>query len=117
MGAYGGPGACDFIDFDGDGVSNNDDNCIFAPNGPSCPDAGDNIQLDTDGDGYGNLCDADFNGNGIIDPFDFSLLKSVFGLDLNPDQDLNGNGVVDAFDFSLLKSRFGQPPGPSGLVP
>ena len=30
------------------------DNCIDA-NGPMTPDAGGNIQLDADGDGYGNL--------------------------------------------------------------
>jgi len=44
-------------------------------------------------------------------------LKSRFGQPGFPDQDLNGNGVVDPFDFSLLKSRFGQPPGPSGIAP
>ena len=74
-------------------------------------------QRNTDGDGFGNLCDPDFNGNGVVDPADFSLLKSRFGQSGFPDQDLNGNGVVDPFDFSLLKSKFGQPPGPSGISP
>ncbi|MGI9343899.1 MAG: hypothetical protein ACR2QV_13755, partial [Gammaproteobacteria bacterium] len=92
-------------DSDGDGVANLFDNCINDPN---------SNQRDTNGDGFGNLCDADFNGNGVVDPFDFSLLKSRFGQTGFPDQDLNGNGLVDPFDFSKLKSNFGQAPGPSG---
>lgn len=108
--------SADCLDSDKDGVIDNDDNCILHPNGPDLPDAGGNIQLDTDDDGYGNACDPDFNNNGTVDPLDFSQLKAVFG---QPSalEDLNGNGVVDPLDFSLLKSFFGQSPGPSGLVP
>jgi hypothetical protein len=95
-------------DGDGDGVPDAGDNCTQVAN---------TNQRDTNDDGYGNLCDADFNGNGIVDPGDFSLLKSCFGRTDCPDQDLNGNGVVDPSDFSRLKQMFGQPPGPSGLVP
>jgi hypothetical protein len=95
-------------DGDGDGVPDSADNCSADFN----PD-----QRDTNGDKFGNICDPDFNGNDVVDPADFSLLKSRFGQPGFPDQDLNGNGVVDPFDFSLLKSKFGQPPGPSGLVP
>ncbi|MHB1239504.1 MAG: hypothetical protein ACYC18_03270 [Gammaproteobacteria bacterium] len=36
------------------------------PNGPLQPDAGGHSQRDTSGDGYGNLCDADFDHNGIV---------------------------------------------------
>jgi hypothetical protein len=104
-------------DDDNDGIPNNSDNCSAVANGTLIADAGGNSQLDTDGDGYGNLCDPDFNGNSIIDPVDFSLLKSRFGQLGFPDQDLNGNGVVDPVDFSILKSMFGQPPGPSGVAP
>ncbi|MGI9343928.1 MAG: PQQ-dependent sugar dehydrogenase [Gammaproteobacteria bacterium] len=100
------------LDSDGDGVDDDFDNCKLVPNGPDALDAGGNSQLDTDGDGIGNICDPDFNGNGIVDPADFSLLKSRFGQRGFPDQDLNGNGIVDPFDFSLLKAMFGQPPGP-----
>jgi len=96
------------IDTDRDGAVDSVDNCTLITNAD---------QRDTDGDGYGNICDPDFNGNGIVDPFDFSLLKSRFGQSSFPDQDLNGNGVVDPFDFSKLKSMFGQPPGPSGTAP
>jgi hypothetical protein len=104
-------------DTDSDGVPDATDNCILEPNGPLIPDAGGNIQRDTNGDGYGNICDPDFNGNLVVDPFDFSQLKSVFGSPSAPHEDLNGNGVVDPFDFSQLKKFFGGPPGPSGLAP
>lgn len=93
-------------DSDHDGVGNQFDNCIQTSN-PT--------QRNSDSDPFGNRCDADFNNNGVVDPFDFSLLKSRFGSTNSPDQDLNGNGVVDPFDFSLLKSMFGAAPGPSGL--
>jgi hypothetical protein len=95
-------------DDDGDGIANVEDNCSEVANAD---------QRDTDGDNYGNICDPDFNQNGIVDPVDFSLLKQKFGLPGFPDQDLNGNGIVDPVDFSTLKQFFGQPPGPSGLVP
>jgi len=61
------------------------------------------------------MCDPDFNNNGVVDPSDFSRLKSVFGSTTAPDQDLNGNGIVDPSDLSRLKAFLGQPPGPSGL--
>lgn len=109
--------SCAANDADNDGMPDTLDNCIERANGPDIPDAGGNNQHDTDGDGYGNACDPDFNGNAIVDPGDFSVLKSRFGQSGFPDQDLNGNGIVDPFDFSLLKSMFGQPPGPSGVAP
>lgn len=105
------------VDTDNDGVVDSLDNCILKPNGPLLPDAGGFSQRDTDSDGYGNVCDPDFNQNLIVDPLDFSMLKSVLGSPAAPDQDLNGNGIVDPLDFSTLKSFLGQPPGPSGLAP
>ena len=93
-------------DADFDGVLNQDDNCVFAANAD---------QRDTDADGFGNACDADFNNNDVVDPGDFTLLKNRFGQTGYPDQDLNGNGVVDPGDFTVLKAGFGKPPGPSGL--
>jgi hypothetical protein len=96
------------LDDDGDTVDNALDNCILAAN-PT--------QLDTNGDGFGNICDGDFNGNNIVDPADFSLLKSLLGSTTSPDQDLNGNTIVDPFDFSLFKTLLGLPPGPSARVP
>ena len=110
-------GCFTLVDSDGDGIIDNHDNCILAPNGPILPDAGGNSQLDTDGDGFGNICDPDFNGNGIVDPADFSVLKSALGSPLSPHQDLNGNGIVDPTDFSILKAVIGQLAGPSCCAP
>ncbi len=136
-------------DLDGDLIPDNADNCVLVANpgqedvgdGDGVGDACDNCinvananQRDTDADGFGNICDGDFNrngnlGNGIVDPGDFSQLKSVFGQapilnpgsgilqPVAPSQDLNGNGIVDPSDFSLLKFLFGTPPGPSALAP
>ncbi len=104
-------------DTDADGAHDGQDNCSAAANGPLVPDSGGNSQLDTNGDGYGNRCDPDFNNNGVVDSQDGSLLKAAFGSAAFPDRDLNGNGSVDSQDGAILKSRFGQAPGPSGLVP
>jgi hypothetical protein len=93
-------------DVDSDGISDQLDNCTMTANAE---------QLDSDADGYGNVCDADFNNNGIVDPFDLSRLKSRFGSAEAPDEDLDGNGVVDSLYLSTLKLNFGKKPGPSAL--
>ncbi|MDF1554947.1 MAG: right-handed parallel beta-helix repeat-containing protein, partial [Deferrisomatales bacterium] len=103
-------------DADADGVADGLDNCVMAPNGPLIPDAGGNIQRDTDGDGYGNRCDPDFNNDGGVNFADLAYMKSVF-LSGDPDADVNGDGGVNFGDLAILKSMFLGPPGPSGLVP
>lgn len=95
-------------DTDGDGVLDPLDNCRLVANAN---------QRDTDADGYGNICDPDFNNNGVVDSQDGAMLKAAFGSAAFPDRDLNGNGIVDSQDGAILKARFGQPPGPSGLHP
>ncbi len=96
------------IDSDADGLLNGVDNCRLVSNAD---------QRDTNGDGYGNLCDPDFNNNGIVDSQDGALLKASFGSGAFPDRDLNANGIVDSQDGAILKARFGQAPGPSGFKP
>jgi uncharacterized protein (TIGR03790 family) len=44
-------------DLDGDGIANPLDNCLDLANAD---------QRDTDGDGYGNLCDADLDNDGVV---------------------------------------------------
>lgn len=49
--------ACDNnIDRDSDGIQDNRDNCVLIPNAD---------QVDTDGDGRGDVCDADIDNDGI----------------------------------------------------
>ena len=92
-------------DADADGVTDALDNCTLVSN----PD-----QRDSNGDGYGNLCDADLNDDGIVNFADLGALKSVF-FSADPDADLDGNGIVNFLDLGLMEQGFFQPPGPSGV--
>jgi hypothetical protein len=98
-------------DTDGDGVPDYVDNCLKVPN---------RDQLDSDGDGYGNRCDADLDNSKFVNALDLGLFKTVFGTapgdeDIKAAADFNGDGRVNALDLGLLKVNFGKPPGPSGL--
>jgi len=73
-------------------------------------------QRDTDGDGYGNYCDPDFDNNLIVNAADLAFFKTKF-FSSDPDADMNGDSVVNAADLAILKTMFFKPPGPSGLVP
>ncbi len=79
------------------------DNCMGIDN----PD-----QRDTDGDGYGNMCDPDLNNDGAINFLDLGILKSVF-FSSNADADLNGDGAVNFLDLGIMKSMFFGAPGPN----
>jgi Dockerin type I domain/Thrombospondin type 3 repeat len=93
-------------DTDNDGVPDGADNCTAVAN----PD-----QRDTNGDGYGNVCDPDLNNDGLVNFADLGMMKSVF-FSGNADADLNGNGSVNFTDLGVLKAYFFGPPGPSALV-
>ncbi len=95
-------------DTDGDNVFDVHDNCTLVANAD---------QRDTDSDGYGNLCDPDFDNNGIVNFLDLSTWTPNFGTNSNGDLDLNGDGVLNFLDFSILTSFFQMPPGPSGIAP
>jgi len=96
-------------DSDGDGVGDDVDNCLLVSNAD---------QRDTNGDGFGNICDTDLNNDCIANPIDLGLFKLVFFAS-NADADFNGDGVVNPIDLGIFKSRFFQPPGPnaSGVCP
>ncbi|MFK8016365.1 MAG: dockerin type I domain-containing protein [Gammaproteobacteria bacterium] len=70
----------------------------------------------THGDGFGNLCNADLNNDGVINVVDLGLMRSVF-FAADEDADLNGDGIVNAQDLGLLRASFFGAPGPSGLNP
>jgi len=96
-------------DTDGDTIPDYRDNCTLAANAN---------QRDTNGDGYGNLCDADFNGSGTVNTLDLNILKAAYGTAVgnplyNPDVDLNGDNKVNTLDLSRFKQLYGKPIGPS----
>lgn len=93
-------------DFDTDGYRNFLDNCIFEQNAD---------QRDTNADGFGNICDADLNNDGIVNAVDLGLLRSLF-FSADPDADFNGDGVVNVLDLGIIRLRFFSPPGPSGIA-
>jgi hypothetical protein len=98
-------------DADGDGVCDNIDDCLEVAN-PG--------QVDSDFDGYGNACDADYNDDGVVGLPDFARLANAFGTvqghpDFDPAVDVNGDGVIGLPEYGFLGSAFGGTPGPSGL--
>jgi gliding motility-associated-like protein len=77
-------GLRDLTDYDGDGILNDDDNCVLVYN----PD-----QADNDGDGDGDLCDDDDDNDGVLDVNDNCQFVA------NADQlDNDGDGEGDACD-------------------
>ncbi|MEM6640141.1 MAG: penicillin acylase family protein [Pseudomonadota bacterium] len=92
-------------DGDNDAIGDDIDNCLGRPN---------TDQRDTDGDGFGNICDADFNNDGFTNFIDLGLFRAGFGGD-DPTLDLSGDGAVNAVDLGLLRSLFYAPPGPAGI--
>jgi hypothetical protein len=57
------------LDTDADGVPDYKDNCIMEQNGPLFPGNAFTSQLDTDGDGAGDICDNDDDNDGIADNY------------------------------------------------
>ena len=96
-------------DSDSDTLKDFLDNCIAAAN----PD-----QLDTDGDGYGNLCDGDLNNDGSTNTLDLNLYKQAHRTRLgdanyNADADFNGDGTINTLDLNIYKGLHRKAPGPS----
>lgn len=91
------------VDTDGDGVTDDVDNCIETVN-PA--------QRDTDGDGHGNACDGDFDQNCVVNPIDLGSFRSAF-FTASEVHDLNGDGVVNPIDLGIFRSLFFGTPGPS----
>jgi hypothetical protein len=102
--------SCDAApDADADGVPDSTDNCT---------DVANPLQIDSNGDGIGNICDADLNDDCNVNFLDLGIMKSVFFTN-DPDADLVGagnsesDGVVNFFDLGKMKELFFQAPGPS----
>lgn len=90
-------------DSDLDAIANNEDNCSRKANAD---------QRDTNGDGFGNVCDADLDGDGATNAVDSGLFRAAYG-SANADADFNGDGVVNQLDAAIFRALFGAPPGPA----
>ncbi len=91
-------------DADHDGVADIRDNCTLVANAD---------QIDSDGDGFGNRCDADLDNSGIVSFGDLALFRARFDSnDLNADFD--GSGRVSFADLEIFRRLFAQAPGPAG---
>ncbi|MFK8017176.1 MAG: ThuA domain-containing protein [Gammaproteobacteria bacterium] len=94
-------------DTDGDSQLDTEDNCVTLFN---------EDQRDTNGDGFGNICDQDLNNDCIVNAADLGIFRTVFFSD-DPDADFNGDGTVNVPDLGLMRVSFFGPPGPSGVTP
>jgi hypothetical protein len=107
-------------DTDGDMVPDDFDNCLELANGPG--DASN--QVDTDLDGYGNACDADYDNdaNFEVSTTDFGIFLTAFTAVVGGVTDHDGDGITTTTDFGTFLAQFQTPaiPGPqiglSGLA-
>jgi hypothetical protein len=98
-------------DRDLDGVVDAADNCLTVAN---------SSQRDSDRDGFGNDCDADFDADGIVDFDDWVAVERSLGATLGSplyreELDVEGDGVIGIPDHTAVAIAFGERPGPSGL--
>jgi uncharacterized protein (TIGR03790 family) len=103
-------------DLDGDGVPDARDNCLEAPN---------RDQRDTDGDRYGNFCDADFDNDGrvtagwgpmppgVLPDLD-RLSRAIAAQRYDANLDLDGDRDVDGDDATIASLSLFMAPGPRG---
>jgi hypothetical protein len=99
-------------DTDSDSIPDDYDNCDVEANGPAL---GARNQADSDGDGLGNVCDADYTQDNVILGDDFGIIILNFG-SANEWLDLTGDGVILGDDFGKLILLFGTVPVSSGLA-
>jgi len=90
------------VDSDNDSIIDSLDNCSQIPN-PG--------QQDTDGDGYGNICDADLDNDGFVGPNDYTLFGYSWWSDMaspnwNPDADFDSDDFVGPNDYTIFGSRW-----------
>jgi hypothetical protein len=98
-------------DADGDGIGDACDNCIEVANAE---------QHNTNGDRFGNACDADYDNDELVGMSDFLIFGMAYGGKLgtatepryDADVDSNGDGAIGLPDYLLLGKSFGHPPGP-----
>jgi hypothetical protein len=110
-------------DLDNDGIPDVFDKCMLDSRNVTPP-----ANCDSDTDGYGNVCDGDFNQDFSVNATDFGMffVPAFKGLDPAPwpqGMDMDCNGAVSATDFGMFfVPKFknlpagNNKPGPSGLA-
>ncbi len=94
----------------------------------NCSAIADHGQPDSDGDGFRDACDADYDNDGVVSISDLDYFREQFGLtDTDPAfdhaVDHSGDGTIGITDFEVLRSYFGNPiafsavSAPTGPVP
>jgi hypothetical protein len=97
-------------DVDGDGVSDPKDNCLVLVNGPGTnhvpnPRENGSYQCDDDLDGFGNLCDCDFDQNGVCELADYSYFSLYFGKPVDSNNavfDMDCDQAIGNLDYYIL---------------
>ena len=95
------------LDVDNDGVCNAQDNC---------PTIVNTNQLDTDGDGFGNACDNDDDGDGFSDTAEAFITTDPLNTCSWP-PDIISNQAVQVDDVTFIAGRFGQNTGDANYTP
>jgi len=85
-------------DYDADGVPDSLDNA------PETANAG---QQDTDGDMYGNICDADLDNDGQVFYSDYAIFGQAWN-NYNPDADFDSDGQVFYSDYAIFGGRWNE---------
>ena len=86
-------------DADGDTIPDHLDNCRLTAN---------TAQVDTDADGYGNICDCDLNNDDAVNMLDYGLFRKSYGaVGADLDADFNADGAVNMLDYGILMRRYG----------
>jgi FtsP/CotA-like multicopper oxidase with cupredoxin domain len=93
------------LDQDGESIVDICDNCLGVANAN---------QVDTDGDLYGNICDADLNNDQYVDFGDVAPMVRAF-IWQEESGDLNSDGSVNFGDIARFLDLYDAPPGPSAL--
>jgi hypothetical protein len=104
--------ACDAADSDGDGICDALDDCVGTP---------DPLQIDSDLDGFGNVCDTDYTNDGVAGVPDLVIFREALGTFAGDPHyssavDANSDGGIGAPDLVVVSTRLGEAPGPSGLA-
>lgn len=103
------PCLCLDADCEGDGISHALDNC---------QDIQNSGQDDTDLDDCGNLCDADYDQDGVVGFPDYLEFLTAFGTtdEEKCHHEPTAGCVVGYPDFLFFVTVFGNTPGPSGTT-